>query len=350
MPVIGASGETVNVAAVGGMAVTVPVARVVSGGGSGGSSGVIAASVVLYCPTLSDVDLTPTDGDTMYWVEHTPNLVDADPMTGLSDWTGREEFTWTEGWATNNDPTNVLILVADQTWLPTVLAEVTPAGFTAVPVLGGQPIILGCGGGPDLNASTWFGWNVGDNTQGGGLDPTIPAMFIAPTGTLADGVRIVDRTGDGSHTTLDQWVRYNGTRYYYQSLSTQPWVQTDADFGASASGNVHGHVTRTDNYYAQATITFYAEVTVTTPGTGAPLFLVREAFQSLDPEFNNWYWGWSTPSDLRCSVNGQIGGLPFTGFVRRNGDILDADGNAISRVLQTGDWLAGSVTGVFQND
>jgi hypothetical protein len=138
--------------------------------------------------------------------------------------------------------------------------------------------------------------------------------------------------------------------YYYESLSTQPWVQPDADFGASASGNVHGHVTRTDTYWADATITFYAEVTVTTPGTGVPQFLIREVFQSIDPEFNNWYWGWSTPSDLRCPVNGQIGGLPFVGTVRRNGDILDADGNAISRVLQTGDWLAGTVTGVFQND
>jgi hypothetical protein len=137
--------------------------------------------------------------------------------------------------------------------------------------------------------------------------------------------------------------------YYYESLSTQPWVQPDADFGESASGNVHGHVTRTDTYWADATITFYAEVTVATPGTGAPQFLVREVFQSLDTEFNNWYWGWSTPNS-RAQVHGQIGGLPFVGFVDRTGAILDADGNAVSRVIQTGDYLAGTISGVFQND
>jgi hypothetical protein len=320
-----------------------------SDGSASTGPGVIAASVVLYCPTLTAEDLTPTDGDTMFWVEHTPDLADADPMTGLDDWTGREEFLWTEGWATANDPTNVLILPGSETWFPTVLAEVTPTGFTAIPVLGGQPVMLGCGGAADFNASTWSGWNIGDTNQGGAIDPTQPAYFIAPTGMLADWVRVVDPTGNGQHESLANWLTRNERRYYYSSLSTQPWVQTDADFGASADGNVHGHVTRTDNYYADATITFVAEVTVTTPGTGAPQFLIREVFQSIDPEYSNWYWGWSNPN-VRASVHGQIGGLPFVGFVDRDGAILDADGNAISRVLVTGDYLVGTVTGVFQND
>jgi hypothetical protein len=321
-----------------------------SGGGPAPTgSGVTAASVVLYCPTLTAEDLTPTDGDTMYWVEHTPGLDANDPMTGLSDWTGREEFTWTEGWATDNDPTNVLMLVSDETWYPTVLAEVTPTGFTAIEVLGGQPIILGCGGSPDFTGSVWSGWNIGSTNQGGAIDPTEPAQFITPTGTLADWVRVVDRTGNGQHESLTDWLERNDRRYYYEALTTQPWVQDGADFGAAADGNVHGHVTRTDNYYADATITFVAEATVTTPGTGAPQFFVREVFQSLDPEFNNWYWGWSNPT-VRVSVHGTLGGLPFVGFVDRDGNILDADGSTISRVIQTGDHLIGTVTGVFQND
>ena len=311
--------------------------------------GVIPASVVLYCPTLTVEDLTPTDGDTMYWVEHTPSLSVTDPMTGLNDWTGRESFTWTEGWATANDPTNVLILPDTETWLPTVLAEVTPTGFTAIEVLGGQPIILGCGGAPDNNASTWFGWNVGDGTQGGGIDPTIPALYISPTGTLADWVRIVDRSGDGDHNNLADWVKWNGTRYYEDSIAVQPWVQTDADFGVSSTVTAHGHVTRTSTWWAHATITFRSDVEVVTPGTGSPRFYIREFFRSFHADFANWYWGWNNP-DSRCSVHGQIAGLPFVGFVDRDGYILDADGAIVSRVLQTGDYLIGNVTGVFQND
>jgi hypothetical protein len=139
------------------------------------------------------------------------------------------------------------------------------------------------------------------------------------------------------------------TRYYEDSVAVQPWVQADADFGVSSAVTAHGHVTRIDNYYAQATVTFTSAVDVVTPGTGAPQFFIRDVFRSLDPGFAGWYWGWSTP-DSRCSVHGQIGGLPFVGFVDRGGSLLDVDGNTLSRVLVTGDYLIGTVTGVFQND
>jgi hypothetical protein len=140
-----------------------------------------------------------------------------------------------------------------------------------------------------------------------------------------------------------------GAIYYDSSIAVQPWVQTDADFGVSSAVTAHGHVTRTGAYWADATITFYSTVDVTTPGTGQPRFYVREFIRSFDADFSGWQWGWNNPV-ARCPVNGLIGGLPFVGFVDNDAFILDADGNAISRVLQTGDWLAGTVTGVFQND
>lgn len=325
-------------------------------GGSGSSgSGVVAASVVLYCPTLVARDgetppmLTPTDGDLMYWVDYTPGLSTPDPMTGLNDWTGRESFNWTEGWATANDPTNVLMLPGTATWFPTILAEVTPTGFTEIPVYGGQPIILGCGSAEDFSSSVWSGWNFGGTNIGGAIDPTVIAYFIVPSGTVADTIKIIDKTGGNDHKNLAEWIQENGTKYYYSNLTTQPWLQENADFGTEANGIVYGHVTRTNNYWAQANINFEATVNVVTPGGGPVLFYVREIFQSLDPSFNGWYWGWSNPN-IRTSVHGQLGGLPFVGFVNRDGSVLDLDGNSITRVVQTGDYLIGTVTGVFQND
>lgn len=324
-----------------------------TGGGGPPGPGVTVASVVLYCPDLDAADLTPTDGDDMYWVDYTPNLDAPDPLSGLSDWTTREAFTWSEGWATNNDPTNVLMLTdVDETWLPTLLCEVTATGFTQIPVLGGQPIVLGCGGAVDFSSSLWTGWNVGESTQGGGIDPTLPATLIVPAGMTADSVRIVDRTGSGFHVTLADWyatVNGRATTHYEASIAVQPWQQDGADFGVSATVTAHGHVTRTDAYWADATITFYSTVDVTTPGTGQPRFYVREFIRSFDADFAGWQWGWNDPV-ARCPVNGLIGGLPFVGFVDNDGYILDADGTAISRVLQTGDNLSGTVTGVFQND
>lgn len=341
---IGATGADSTVP--GATGATGPMGFTGATGPAGTSGGLPAASVVLYCPTLNTETITPTDGDTMYWVEHTPGLDVPDPMTGLSDWTGREEFTWTESWANNNDPTNVLILRVEE-WMPQILAEVTPTGFNPIPVLGGQSVILGCGGAPDFVASVWYGWNVGSNTQGGGLDPTQPALWIAPTGTLADWVRVVNKV-DRSNTSLIDWLERNERKYYYSGITTQPWVQADSELGAS-SGIVYGHVTRTDDYFVDANITFSVSVNVVTPGSGQPLFLIREVFQSIDSAFSGWYWGWSNPNS-RCPVHGQIGGIDFVGFVNRQGHILDADGNIIIRVLQDGDYLIGTVTGVFQND
>ena len=156
--------------------------------------------------------------------------------------------------------------------------------------------------------------------------------------------RWVKRTEDG------QWYPSSTMSYYESSIAVQPWAQTDADFGAVAEGSARGHVSRTNSYWGDATITFHFAVDVVTPGTGEPRFYIREMIRSLHADFSGWYWGWGNPSSLRCPVHGQIAGLPFTGFVNRSGYILDANGDSLSRVLVTGDYLIGTVIGVFQND
>ena len=179
-----------------------------------------------------------------------------------------------------------------------------------------------------------------------------------------DDLTQTDRWGwrpDGSggievwaEVTPGQWdwglAAGGATRYYESSVAVQPWVQTDADFGVSTAVTAYGFVTQINNYLANVTLTFESTVTVTTPGTGIPQFEINSVFRSLDAAFSGWAWGWSDPSSLRCSVHGQIGGLAFTGFVNRDGFILDANGDTLSRVIQTGDTLVGVVTGVFQND
>jgi len=162
----------------------------------------------------------------------------------------------------------------------------------------------------------------------------------------ADGIEVWAEESPGS----GDWRRAPTAIYYDSSIAVQPWVQTDGDFGVSSTVTAHGHVTRTNEYWADVTLTFHSVVDVTTPGTGAPQFLIRRLLGSFDADFSNWYWGWNTPSDLRCAVWGQIAGLPFTGFVNRSGYILDANGDTITRVLVSGDYLRGTVTGVFQND
>jgi len=321
------------------------------GDGSGASAS-LTASVVLYCPDRTASDITPIENETMWWVFYREGHVGAgDGQAELDDWYSLTSFDWTEGWSTDNDPTNVLLMFPGEEW-PTVLAEVVPTGFTAIDVLGGQQITIGCGGAGFGWHSIWVASNDAVSGGIGALDPTAPATSFQPQGIDAGMVEVGG--DDSGWISLRQWMIDNPigapTIYYDSSIAVQPWVQTDADFGVSSTVTAHGHVTRTNPYWAEVTLTFHSVVDVTTPGTGAPQFLVRKLLGSFDADFSNWYWGWSTPSDLRCSVWGQIAGLPFTGFVSRQGYILDANGDTITRVLVSGDYLRGTVTGVFQND
>jgi hypothetical protein len=322
------------------------------GGGGGTSSGNLTASIVLYCPDRNSGNLTPAVDETMYWVFYQQGHVGAgDGGAQLNDWYTLTSFDWTGSWAADNDPTNVLILLPEEQW-PTVLAEVTLTGFTAIDVLGGQQVTVGCGGAGFGSHAVWIGSN-GDSDFAGSIDPTTPATSFRPSGV--DGSFVEVGTDDTGFMSLRSWIQnvYSvgaGPTYYDDSIAVQPWVQTDADFGVSATVTAHGYVTRTETWLADATITFASYVDVTTPGTGAPQFFIREMIRSFSADFAGWYWGWNSPSDLRCEVHGQIGGFPFTGFVNRSGNILDANGDTVSRVLVTGDYLTGTVTGVFQND
>lgn len=209
MQIVGSSGQTVQAVGSPTKRVNATAVRMVgaAAGGPSTPSRNLVASVVLYCPTLTAENLLPTDGETMFWVEFTPDLDGPDPSTGLTDWTTREEFTWSPGWADNNDPTSVLILTADQTWRPTVFADVVPNGFEAVTVYGCQLVTVGCyGGAPEFAITVWAGWNFSDEIQGGAPDPTRPAEFIGPTGMTADQVRIIDKGGGGDHRSLADWI------------------------------------------------------------------------------------------------------------------------------------------------
>lgn len=175
----------------------------------------LTASVPLYCPTFTsavwdefDIEtpafITPSEGDQMYRIVFTPNRTSPDPMTGLMNWTGVEEFTWTPGWSEVNDPTNVLILTGDESYWPTVLAEVVPDGFEEIEVLGGEEVMVGCGLPGTDGTSSWSGWNFAVMPTGL-IDPTKRALFIRPVETLADFVRVVDPS-DGTSVTLAEWI------------------------------------------------------------------------------------------------------------------------------------------------
>ena len=368
MPVIGASGETVNVAAVGGMTVTTPVARIVGAGGTGGGSNPAAA--ILITPSL-----TPADGDiiqAIYWQPGTPARP-ADPggdpweqVAIPADWALGETFTFD---SLNDEGVgeHVLLMIPvdgstyPDDYYPTVYAEVTLTEFVPVELMGSAPVHISCGGAGYLGGALWIGRNDEGATEGtpGVTDEAYPATRFEPTHvTEGEVATYSDRTGNlagmGRQKDVNDWLDAldlsgagGGAVYYQNTIAVQPWEQTGADFGASASAFVAAHVIQSSSLIVHATVTFTCTLAVTTPGTGAPQFFVREMFRSLD--FDGWFWGWNSPN-VRCSVHGLIGGLPFVGFVDRTGSILDADGNEISRVLVTGDWLAGTATGVFQND
>lgn len=315
--------------------------HVVAAGG-----GTLNASVVLYCPTLNTSTLTPSNGDTMYWVEFAPaGLPDGD--TGLFYWRTVQEFTWSPGWAIDNDPTNVLIIRAEE-GMPSTLAEVTPTGFTKISAFGLQPVIVGCyGGGADFSATLWYGWNFGGDNVGSAPDPTQPAVEFYPAGMNAALVKIT--TGSGSSILLSDWYQQSGSTYDWGNITAQPFVQGSADLGAP-SGDVNAIVTLTSNpYYVQASMFFRATVSTTsTDSVSLPKFFVHPIFQSLDAKWAGW--AWQVDNAARASVYGELGGLPFVGFIQRNGDILDANGDTFLVTLTAGDYLVGTITGVFQND
>jgi hypothetical protein len=142
----------------------------------------------------------------------------------------------------------------------------------------------------------------------------------------------------------------SATYYGETSVTVQPWAQGDADLD-DASGTVDAVVVPTDNiYYVQGTLNFTATaVVITEATTGDPLFRINRLFRSLDAAFSGWIWGLGG-QEITTSVQGTLGGLPFVGYVHRDGRILDADGNQMFRTIKDGDTFSGTVIGVFNAD
>ncbi|MFZ4431555.1 MAG: hypothetical protein ACOYOQ_00010 [Microthrixaceae bacterium] len=307
------------------------------------------ASVILWVPSL-----TPDPGDTIKWVARAPgqdNTVDGIPY-GYSVITS---YSWGDYWD-NEGTTYVLLFVADATAL--VYAEVTADGFTPIQLVGGETVLLGCGVSPLFGStgSLWYGWN--DNGYFGVTDPAQPATDIRPIAvTDADVAVRTDYTGALSGQSslrgvldfLDAAAPLS--QYHYNGVvSVNPWSQGTADLGV-VDVFVSGVVTPTNNiYFVQATFDFRAGVSSTSTDPEATATLsVSKLFRALDPDtYAGWYWsyvyGAVTP------VDGVYGGLPFNGFVNGSGNIVDADGATVARPLIAGDYLSGTITGVFSND
>lgn len=138
------------------------------------------------------------------------------------------------------------------------------------------------------------------------------------------------------------------TRYYYNGSLDQDIVYQDAA-DLTAAGQVFGNVTPTQQtWIVQASFEFHLYITVNTPGTGTPVFRVREMFQNLDPRFSGWGWGWGY--DVPTPAHGTIAGLGWRGWINRDGNLINRRGIVLERALQTGDELHGYLTGMFQND
>lgn len=133
------------------------------------------------------------------------------------------------------------------------------------------------------------------------------------------------------------------------SFVNPPLVQGASEITVN-TGYCFGTIIPSDNQYVvQACLTFEVEIAVGTPDASTVRFLTPEAIRAVNSNYAGWQWGWSGRPQ-RASVFGTIGGLPWIGYMDRDGYLLDADGNQITTVLQTGDRLSGTLEGIFQND
>jgi len=314
--------------------------------------------------------LTPADGDTVIAVWKSPGSqgVVGNPDSPNS-W---ERLNVPAGWATGSswdftgasaagDGELVLIMLEGDND-PSVLARVTPEEFIPVQVMGGESVTVTCGSSGIGAPGIFMGRNI---DQDFGMTNTLsPATFFTALGTTSEDVATnFSYTGNLSNTYnqtmvnnfIDQ-THFGGKYYFSSTLANLPWSQGNASFDSPGYGNVYGVVTSTDNPWIKlATFHFYVTANVETVDNtnDVPRLYVSTLFQSLnigEGGFAGWQWGYSYGDPLRADVYGAIGGLPFIGKVLRDGSLVDADGAVVYRTIQSGDYLCGTVTGVFQYD
>lgn len=215
----------------------------------------------------------------------------------------------------------------------------------------------------------WAYWD--DDTSGWVVvrtDDRVPGLVYESDGTwfvgLDDPADDVGAPPDEADTLIvdfgvSSWPPagspQDGPNLYYSNdnIATVPIRQGGADISLAA-GSVYGTVNTTrQSWVVNATITFDLQITVATPGSGDTHLDVYALFQALDERWSGWAWGWGGGiKDLRAyGLHGTLGGQPWHGSVDRNGSYLrDMDGQIVSDVLQTGDNIHGTITGLFQND
>lgn len=331
--------------------------------GPPGTSSDVAAAAILLTPSL-----TPAPGDSIWTVIYKPGAAEGE-FSGLvpanEDFSKITEYQYSGLW--EPDPNDLVLLMLDegeggqQDSLPSTYARFTSTGFEPITVPGGTLVSLSCGGAGYGVPAVFVGSNY-DTPLEWATWPLGDAEFFQPLNMAAQNVITrTDFTGnlDGAYNAhqafdlidaLSIGDSASATYYVQTPVTVEPWAQGDADLGAP-SGTVDAIVVPTDSiYYVQATINFTATATVTAEATtGDPLFRVSRLFRSLDGAFSGWIWGIGG-QEITTPVHGMLGGLPFAGYVHRDGRILDADGNQLFRTIKNGDTFSGTVVGVFNAD
>lgn len=150
-----------------------------------------AASVVLHTDSL-----TPSSGDSVFWVAYTPGHVDAGGPGGSqrvqNDWQVVEAYEWgDESWNPPEGGTDVLLLMGEDSW-PSKFATATNGALTVKDVPGLTVVPVGCGGayGDGEGTALWMARNFeGFN---GAPSPVAPAVDFVPVvigarSVLSDG-------------------------------------------------------------------------------------------------------------------------------------------------------------------
>lgn len=346
--------------------ITVTVTTGSGGGGAPGPAGApggVPAAAILLTPSL-----TPQVGDQIWTVIYMPGNEPGDwsgQVPGNTDFVKVTEYTYSGIWEA--DPNDFVLLMIDEgeggqqdNW-PSVYAKFTGTGFEPITVDGGTLVSLSCGGAGFGVPAIFVGSNW-DSPVFGGTWPLGPSEFFQPLNVAAQNVITrYDFTGNlagayNAHQAFDliDDLSIGGgasaTYYSQRPVTVQPWSQGDIGLDAP-SGTVDAVVVPTNNiYYVQATLNFTTTAVVTTEATtGDPTFRIDRLFRSLDAAFNGWIWGMGGQA-ITTPVEGILGGLPFAGFVHRDGRILDADGQQVFRTIKDGDTFSGTVIGVFNAD